>query len=63
MSPVELPVIQAGAMAPAVTEPAPLRDSAWMRDARQARLLSWASLAWMTVEGIVGLLAGFKPTR
>src|SRR6202020_1775107 len=26
--------------------------------ARRARLLSWASLAWMTVEGVVGLIAG-----
>jgi hypothetical protein len=27
--------------------------------AKRARLLSWVSLGWMTVEGVVGLLAGF----
>ena len=32
----------------------------WLRAARLARLLSWASLGWMTVEGVVGLLAGFE---
>ena len=26
------------------------RDEAWLRDARWARALSWASLAWMTIE-------------
>jgi divalent metal cation (Fe/Co/Zn/Cd) transporter len=39
---------------------APVRDAGWYRAAKQARLLSWASLAWMSVEGIVGLLAGFE---
>ncbi|MGH2873077.1 MAG: hypothetical protein ACRDL5_11530 [Solirubrobacteraceae bacterium] len=29
-----------------------------MRTARRARLLSWLSLGWMTVEGVVGLIAG-----
>ena len=33
-------------------------DSAWTRDARRARLLAWASLSWMTVEGAVGVGAG-----
>jgi divalent metal cation (Fe/Co/Zn/Cd) transporter len=37
---------------------APPRDAAWLRAARRARWLSWLSLAWMTVEGVVGLLAG-----
>ena len=32
--------------------------AAWTRDARRARLLAWASLAWMTVEGAVGIVAG-----
>jgi hypothetical protein len=36
------------------------RDERWLLAARRARLLSWASLAWMTVEGVVGLLAGFE---
>lgn len=31
-----------------------------MRAAKRARQLSWASLAWMTIEGIIGLVAGFE---
>src|SRR5262249_33048738 len=31
----------------------------WLRNARYARWLAWASLAWMAAEGIVGLAAGF----
>ncbi len=30
-----------------------------MRGARYARWLAWASLAWMTAEGVAGLIAGF----
>ena len=30
----------------------------WRRDARRARGLAWASLAWMAAEGGVGLAAG-----
>src|SRR5258708_17143686 len=30
----------------------------WLRDARYARGLAWASLAWMTGEGVIGLIAG-----
>lgn len=30
----------------------------WQRAARQARALSWLSLAWMTAEGTLGLAAG-----
>jgi divalent metal cation (Fe/Co/Zn/Cd) transporter len=37
---------------------APVRDERWLRAARRARLLSWASLGWMTAEGVVGILAG-----
>jgi divalent metal cation (Fe/Co/Zn/Cd) transporter len=33
---------------------------AWLRAARQAKLLAWASLAWMSVEGAVGVLAGVQ---
>lgn len=40
--------------------PPPSRTTAWYRDARRARLLSWVSLVWMSVEGVVGLLAGFE---
>jgi divalent metal cation (Fe/Co/Zn/Cd) transporter len=34
------------------------RDAAWLRAARQARVLSWASLVWMSIEGAAGLAAG-----
>jgi divalent metal cation (Fe/Co/Zn/Cd) transporter len=49
--PVELPTL------PTVARE-PRRDAAWLRAARRARLLSWLSLAWMTAEGVVGVLAG-----
>jgi divalent metal cation (Fe/Co/Zn/Cd) transporter len=55
MSPVELPILHEPTP---VSAPAPVRDAQWLRTARQARLLSWFSLAWMTVEGVVGLIAG-----
>jgi len=38
----------------------PVRDSGWLRAARLARWLAWASLAWMTVEGAMGLAAGLS---
>jgi divalent metal cation (Fe/Co/Zn/Cd) transporter len=34
------------------------RDGRWLRTARLARWLAWASLAWMTAEGALGLIAG-----
>jgi len=34
-------------------------DERWLRNARYARWLAWASLAWMAAEGVVGLAAGF----
>lgn len=34
-------------------------DPGWLRAARLARWLAWASLIWMTVEGVLGLIAGF----
>jgi divalent metal cation (Fe/Co/Zn/Cd) transporter len=36
----------------------PVRDAEWLRAARLARLLAWASLAWMCTEGAVGLWQG-----
>lgn len=33
-------------------------DAGWHRSARWARTLSWFSLAWMTAEGVLGLIAG-----
>jgi divalent metal cation (Fe/Co/Zn/Cd) transporter len=43
---------QAGPAVPAV------RSAGWHRAARQARWLAWASLAWMSAEGGVGLWQG-----
>jgi divalent metal cation (Fe/Co/Zn/Cd) transporter len=34
------------------------RGADWHRHARRARLLSWFSLVWMTVEGVVGVVTG-----
>src|SRR5262245_32216685 len=34
-------------------------DARWLRNARYARWLAWASLGWMAAEGAVGLMAGF----
>jgi divalent metal cation (Fe/Co/Zn/Cd) transporter len=42
--------------APSVVQP----DAGWLRAAQWARWLAWASLAWMTVEGTVGLVAGLQ---
>jgi divalent metal cation (Fe/Co/Zn/Cd) transporter len=36
------------------------RDEDWLRAARRARALSRASLAWMTVEGAAGIVAGVQ---
>ncbi len=38
----------------------PLRSAAWLRAARQARLLSWISLVWMGAEGAIALTAGVR---
>jgi divalent metal cation (Fe/Co/Zn/Cd) transporter len=37
---------------------APVRDAGWLAAARRARQLSWLSLGWMTLEGLVGIAAG-----
>jgi divalent metal cation (Fe/Co/Zn/Cd) transporter len=55
VSPVELPVLSSATTSVAAR---PRRDDAWLRTARRARLLSWVSLAWMMVEGVVGVIAG-----
>ncbi len=51
-------------MAPAAPAPsAPgtaAADTGWLLAARRARQLSWASLVWMSIEGVVGLLAGLQ---
>jgi divalent metal cation (Fe/Co/Zn/Cd) transporter len=54
MIPVELPTL-----APSPPR-APGRDERWLRAARRARALSWLSLAWMTAEGALGILAGAR---
>src|SRR2546430_6846891 len=41
------------------TRAAVQRDVGWLRAARWARWLAWASLGWMTIEGGVGVVAGF----
>lgn len=56
MTLVELPILIADPRA--AGDRAPLRDQSWLRDARRARTLSWFSLGWMTVESVVGLIAG-----
>jgi divalent metal cation (Fe/Co/Zn/Cd) transporter len=33
-------------------------DAGWLRAARHAKALAWFSLAWMTGEGVLGLIAG-----
>jgi divalent metal cation (Fe/Co/Zn/Cd) transporter len=53
VSPAEIPVLTA-----TPTQPTAAPDAAWLRTAQRARLLSWVSLAWMAVEGVVGLIAG-----
>lgn len=50
MSSLELPV----AASPTARPPE------WIKAASRARQLSWASLLWMSIEGVVGLAAGFE---
>jgi divalent metal cation (Fe/Co/Zn/Cd) transporter len=45
---------------PIANEPHAKRSAPWLRAARQARLLAWASLFWMTLEGVLGVLAGIE---
>lgn len=58
MSTTELTILQSTPAA-AQTRPPP-RDEGWLRAARQVKRLAWLSLAWMSVEGIVGVLAGVQ---
>lgn len=41
-----------------LTPSGPGRSQAWLRAARNARLLSWFSLVWMGIEGGVAVVAG-----
>jgi divalent metal cation (Fe/Co/Zn/Cd) transporter len=58
--PVELPTVHLGAgSAPAGVRPvAAITRARYERLARRVKLLSWLSLAWMTVEGAVAIAAG-----
>lgn len=60
MSAFELPVLPEAPDPSLATPNPPARTEAWLRAARQAKLLAWASLAWMSVEGFVGVLAGVQ---
>ena len=51
MSTRELTVVHPGARVEA-------RSPEWLRAARQARMLSWLSLAWMGAEGAIAITAG-----
>ncbi len=54
MSPVQLPTPQPAASAPVAT----ISRDRYERLASRVRLLSWLSLAWMTIEGAVAITAG-----
>ena len=54
--PQELQVLEVAPSPPS----APARDAGWLRAARQAKWLAWASLLWMTMEGVAGLIAGVE---
>lgn len=45
---------------PVIATPRPQLDLVWLRLARRARLLSWLSLLWMTLEGVIGVAAGLQ---
>lgn len=48
---------------PTVSSVAPVAyapSEAWVRAARQAKVLAWASLVWMSMEGVVGIVAGVR---
>jgi cation efflux family protein len=46
--------------APQAVAPANRRDADWLQAARQAKWLAWVSLAWMGVEGGLGIFAGVQ---
>jgi divalent metal cation (Fe/Co/Zn/Cd) transporter len=53
-APIELPVMQQAAAPPTPT----ITRERYARLAGRVKLLSWLSLAWMTVEGVVAIAAG-----
>jgi divalent metal cation (Fe/Co/Zn/Cd) transporter len=40
--------------------PTTVRDGRWLKSARRARLLSWVSLGWMSIEGAGGVISGIN---
>jgi divalent metal cation (Fe/Co/Zn/Cd) transporter len=54
-APTEFPLVAPAAGAPPV---AAITRERYERLARRVRLLSWLSLAWMSVEGVVAIVAG-----
>src|SRR4051794_5162565 len=56
-SPVPFAVVRPAPAASAAPRPA-VDEETYRRLARRARLLSWLSLGWMTVEGAVAIAAG-----
>jgi divalent metal cation (Fe/Co/Zn/Cd) transporter len=57
VSTFELPVIR---HAPGNDSRPAAHGATWLRAARRAKLLAWASLVWMSVEGFVGIFAGVQ---
>jgi divalent metal cation (Fe/Co/Zn/Cd) transporter len=53
-----LPISTTNSGDPCCANPTTANDDDWTRAAAKARMLSWVSLGWMTVEGAVGLAAG-----
>lgn len=60
VTPGKLPIPGEGDAGPECTDRSGRaeHDAGWIRPARRARMLSWFSLAWMTAEGVLGLVAG-----
>lgn len=58
MSPVELPIAAPAPQPDPAPPVAQITRERYEQLARRVRLLSWLSLAWMTVEGAVAILAG-----
>lgn len=56
MSVSELPIVTVQRIPPVT----PARSDVWLRAARQAKWLAWASLIWMSMEGIVGIVSGVQ---
>ena len=54
------PSLESAPLPVTTVSPGRLRDEGWLRAARWARRLAWASLFWMTLEGALGLLAGIE---